>query len=162
MLSGDPSGATVSVKRGAFRKMARDNPGALTQMGLRTLREYISAVGGSISEDEFAPIVLHYLLSVFHPQFPPGVIGEESTRELRTYAQVIDSILAGRTVSALDTLFQRFKAKTQAVTDGTWQTAKWLELIPMNIFSVASPEELEIAVKSFGTQAKLEELQRKG
>ena len=124
----------------------------LAGLGLRTLREYISAVGGSVSGDEFGPIVLHYLLSVFHPQIPPGGIGEESTREPRTYAQVIDSLLAGRTVPALDNLFQGFKAKTQAVTDGTWQTAKWLELMPMNTCAVASPEELEIAAESCGSR----------
>ena len=51
-------------------------------------------------------------------------------REIQTYCRLLDLGLKGETVSLLDMLMQRLKAKVLASADGHWESAQYLELLP--------------------------------
>jgi hypothetical protein len=152
-------GSSIENKRALFRQIARTRPGELTTRGLETLRGYMSSLGGgNISGDPSAPIVLHYLLTIFFAQHPPQSLGEETARELRTLAEALDGLLKGEVIQVLDLLMQRFKATTLAAVEGSTRASRWLELIPTSTEMVASPEELEVAKRAEAGELKLKAL----
>ena len=70
-----------------------------------------------------------------------------NSRELRTIAESLDLIIKGRPVQAADILIQRFKAVEHSHNTGTWQGAKYLELIPPSKITVLGEQEREIISK---------------
>eukprot|EP00974_Lingulodinium_polyedra_P070324 6805211-Lingulodinium_polyedra.AAC.1 len=66
----------------------------------------INEAFGDAPEDELAPIVVRYLLTVWLPQHPVRSIGEEKYREFRTWAESIDHVLRGRALQAVDLMVQ--------------------------------------------------------
>ena len=69
-------------------------------------------------------------MQVWTPQNRVSDVGEESHRELRTYAEAIDAILRGNSIGAADLLVQQMRAKMMAIRDGHWRAARWLQLLP--------------------------------
>ena len=57
-------------------------------------------------------------------------MNECDKREILTYRKLIDHCLRSETVTALDMIMQRLKAKVLATEDGHWQSAQYLELLP--------------------------------
>ena len=79
-----------------------------------------------------APVALRYFMQVWTPLHSISEVGEESHRELRTYAEAIDAILRGNSVGAADLLVQQMRAKMMAIRDGHWRAARWLQLLPVS------------------------------
>jgi len=72
-------------------------------------------------------------------------VGEGKLREMRTLCESLDQILLGQPLSTADYLSQRLKALALAVHDGSWSSARWLELIPSDGIGPAGQEEVEFA-----------------
>eukprot|EP00959_Pyramimonas_sp_CCMP1952_P471992 9499332-Pyramimonas_sp.AAC.1 len=55
--------------------------------------------------------------------------------------------LSGSTVKALDVAMQEFKARTTAIKDGDWYTAKWMALTPTDAQPSAASRDEEVAAR---------------
>ena len=160
--SGEARVNGLEARRLRFKKIALEDPGRLTMVGLEQLRSYVEPGIRAASADPLEPCVLRYLLGVYLPNNPIERLGEDNFRELRTLAEAIDSGLMGRTAHVLDLLMQRFKAKTMALRDGTWAAARWLELLPADSApSAVSLGELETVRTLQAGELKLAELASK-
>ena len=87
------------------------------------------AGGGTVELKDVRRLVSTYLTTALHPSLG-HTLPRRMERELRTVAEVLDCILNGRIPEAGDILMQRFRALETAATDGTWELAKHMELIP--------------------------------
>jgi len=110
--------------------MAKEQEGRLTLISLSNFRDLLESGQLEAPADELSPMVLRYFMNIWLQHHPISKIGHEAYRELRTYAEAIDGLLAGRMVGVLDLLMQQFKARTVSLVDGHWNNAKWLQLIP--------------------------------
>ena len=63
-------------------------------------------------------------------------------------------MLEGQLASALDVLIQRIKALELAAEQGTWQQARWLELLPPSDVATWSREELREAVREWDLEIR--------
>ena len=128
--SDDEYGLALDTK---VRRLAVQRPGALV---LSTLRMMIRQVGDDHSQDEAAAAVQFrglagaYLTRVLAPQ--AGVrLAVRAERELRTLAEAMDGLMAGKVQVVLDLLAQRFRAvETSIQSEGGWTLARHLEVIP--------------------------------
>ena len=115
------------------RRLATERPGALLESALVLMvRQTGSATGGVdlASAAATSGLSVGYLTRAFLPQmgqrFPL-----RAERELRTLAEAIDLLLAGRLASLGDLLAQRLRAvEASTLEDGGWTMARHLEVIP--------------------------------
>ena len=71
-----------------------------------------------------------------------GQPGLRNEREFRTLAESIDHLASGRLDAMGDVLMQRFRAVEKAVQDnGSWETARHLEIIPPALPTTLSEKE---------------------
>lgn len=135
------------------------HPGQLTQTALMEMTKYLAdraEVG--LSEEVWAhQKVVAYLNQIFLAAHPVSKIGLRTARELQTLAMTLDLLLGGRLPEATDMLIQRFKALEAAQTEGGWQTARHLELIPSSAAGLAREDEKEMAAKAELRHLKLKE-----
>ncbi len=97
--------------------------------------------------------VRYFQLHASRQHYPTG-----AKRELRTLAESLDAILAGKVVKAADLLCQRFLARElSAQMGGSWTAAKHLELIPKDAASGVSDQ-----VKRHAAKAELADLKLRG
>ena len=115
---------------------ARRRPGGLLKAGLKLMAGFLggSRGAGQAGEgterlEDVRRLVSTYLTTALHPSLG-HTLPRRMERELRTVAEVLDCILNGRIPEAGDILMQRFRALETAATDGTWELAKHMELIP--------------------------------
>ena len=148
----------MSNRRMLLRRMAAEQEGKLTMMSLANYRELLEASQLEAPEDELSPMMIRYFISVWLQHHPIKEIGIEAYRELRTYAEAIDGLLAGKSVRVLDLLMQQFKARTLSLVDGNWNTAKWLQLIPESAgVDAVMPDEKAWAAKMRDDELKQRE-----
>ena len=76
--------------------------------------------------------------TVVRPNLPVTTMGVRNARELRTLAESLDLLGAGSLARAADLLAQRFIAIETAIMDGSWESARHLELIPPEPFGLAT------------------------
>ena len=115
------------------RQLAANRPGALLRSGLIQMVRYTGdAQGGREARVavERRGLALGYLtrglLATLGDRVPV-----RAERELRTHAEAIDGIMAGRVQAVGDLLMQRFRAvETSLIEDGGWALARHLEVIP--------------------------------
>ena len=113
-------------------------------MGLESFGEFLAGISGNDEGETGAPIAVRHLLTAFLPQYPVMTIGEEAYWDLRTVTEAIDFCLRGEQVQLLDLLVQRYKAIMKSCRDKSWSSAKWMQLIPMQIDpSITSLDEEE-------------------
>ena len=132
------------------------------------MREQVSAVAtsGAMGADVWTPIFVHFLLTVFHPNYSISAIGEQSARELRTLAESMDQVLLGNVMTSLDIQVQRFKSVLMASTDlenqaAAFRTSKLMELIPTDLIGATSQAELELLRAVDVKDLKTRDLRRK-
>ncbi|CAK0881107.1 unnamed protein product, partial [Prorocentrum cordatum] len=147
---GDPGAAFWAVPdaAGEGRRGERDRgrppthvvaarfPGVLAQQALRRMEGHMRGVaaedllGGGLLNN----VIRAYLVTSFFGARPAGeaAVGLRNPRELKTIAAIIEAILQGRILTALDIAVQRFKAIELSIEEGNWTNARWLELIPVN------------------------------
>ena len=109
-----------------------------------------AAIGGVQGPDgsdgqAFAPTAELYLNTAFFPRYPESSIGMRTARELKTLAKAVDAICRGEVPQCLDVLLQRMKALEVLAAQGSWNQARWLELIPPQDVASWGPEELREA-----------------
>ena len=122
---------------------ARRRPGALLHKALRTQAQFLApVVGATADEHVFLPRVGEFFAHVSSQQ----VQGVRNLRELRTLAQIIDSIILGDLAFAADTAIQRYKAVELAAETGIWALAEEVELLPPSGASSLAPAERRNAV----------------
>jgi hypothetical protein len=145
----DAQGGGLSEKRVHFRRLAKKTPGRLAARMLSQFKEQLGThFGGADDEDVLPALAVRYLMTIWLPQNPVRVVGEERFRELRTLAECVDLVVKGCTVEALDMLSQRLKACLLSIRDGHTRASRFLELLPLeSAGSAVSPEEEELARK---------------
>ena len=126
------------------------------------MRQFLASRGQDGFEDELPVIPQKYLMTVFLVQHPVASIGDEMYRQMRTLAEVLDLLLEGRNLEAMDMLMQRFKACQLVCRDRNWRSARWLELIPPDpdMTAVGIDEEELLRKIEYG-ELKLAELAAK-
>ena len=125
---------------------ARTHPGGLLESSLAEMRKYVSFREGAIDQSGTAK-VLNYLQTVFCQRFPSDVVGLRTSREMRTLAEAVDTLLEGNLPRVGDILIQRFEALESSVVDGTWALARHQELIPSADAGLASVAERSLAAR---------------
>jgi hypothetical protein len=125
---------------------ARSHPGALLESSLAEMRKYVSSREGATDQSGNAK-VLNYLQTVFCQRFPGDVVGLRTSREMRTLAEALDTLLEGNLPRLGDILIQRFKALESSVVDGGWALARHQELIPSADAGLASVAERSLAAR---------------
>ena len=131
------------------------------KIGLEQMGVYVSrrAGGGTLKWNEVR--VEMYLNQVFFVQHPESTVGLRSTREMRTWAKVIDFLLDGRFGELGDVAIQRLKALETAHNEGSWDLAKHHELIPASLASITGDEEKHVAARTELQELKLKEAMEK-
>ena len=134
---------------GKIVKDARRSPGALLQSGLEAMQKFLSQ--GELGDQDrqgtakLRSIVTQYLTTAVSPSVKEG-LGARSERELRTLAEGLDHLVAGRVAEAADIMMQRFRAVELAQQTGTWDLARHLEVvIPSGVSSVPMALRADLA-----------------
>ena len=118
---------------------AKNRPGRLSQDGLSRMTRYLGQRGGVDPSDPLPPVVLAYLTTIYFPSKmdAPGMT-IRNRREMRTWAEVLDHLLRGDHLRALDMGMHRLKALEKAVEDQSWKETTWMELMPPEDISISS------------------------
>ena len=96
---------------------------------------------------------VHYLTSVFQSRHPN--LDQHTSRELRTLAEAIDSLVKGNLPHVGDLLMQRFKSLEMQANHGTDAMAKGLEVINTSAAGLTSLEEQNLAAARELAELKL-------
>lgn len=114
----------------AFQRIALRYPGKLLQRGIVSMERFARPRGLGGGGGNILPmgIVLQYLMCIVTVN-KSATISQRNQRELRTLAEALDLLAAGRIASLGDLLMQRFKALEISIVEG-WNVAKHMELIP--------------------------------
>jgi len=153
----------VNVKRDLFQKIARQRPGVLLESGLGHLRgQFTQLLADSTPVDPLGPCVTQYLNTVFFVAHPPRTLELDEVRTLRTLGEAIDGLLRGQVVEVSDLLMQEFKARTMALRDGHWRSARWLTLVPHESLPAGATQDEEAAAERVeAREMKVAELRRR-
>ena len=147
-----------------LRKLSTEKPGTLLLRGYTLMHEQLGTLHGdpmaSGSPNEvLKPPAVRYLLTSVLPMMDPQKLGEERLRELRTLCAALDLVVGGKVSMAGDMLMQRLKSVLMSIRDGSTAAAKYLELIPMDLYPTASSlAESDFARNLAVRNAKSEEL----
>ena len=147
-------GRAGSTGLSRLQHTAERRPGKLTRQGLEAMGRHLAPrYGGDRGVNvragvDLEPIAQVYLTNVLLPSRPPGM-NLCNERELRTLAEVLDHILRGDLLRAANIAIQRFKAvEAASSSEGSWEIAQRLELIPPTAISTTSVAEREAAMKA--------------
>lgn len=137
-----------------MKRLASRHPGRPLRDGLREMAQYLPQRPGGEPYDDLQPRVVQYLTTVLETKArrPMSV---RNSRELRTLAQALDSILVGNIALAADTLMMRFQAVELAAEDASWEVSQHLELIPPVSASSVGGAYRKAAAKEALTEARL-------
>ena len=143
-----------------FRDTHQCRPGRLMASGFDSMRTHLDPklVGGG---DEASGNPLQGCATAYHVnvvQTRPSPLGQRNEREMRTLAQGLDNLAAGRLAEVGDVLMQRYKAVELAATEGNWDLAQRLEVIPDTRPAAVSHEERHAAAAEELTEQKLRSL----
>ena len=146
-----------------FRKIAKQRPGVLLETGLAHLRgQFTRLLADDGPADPLGPCVTQYLNAVFFVAHPPARLEVDEVRTLRTLGEAIDGLLRGQVVEVSDLLLQEFKARTMALRDGHWRSARWLTLIPSEAMPAGASQDEEAAAERVeAREMKVAELRRR-
>ena len=136
---------------------ARRFPGRFLADALSSMQRFLGSRVGAGRPSEELPRVLTYLETVFNQRYTKESVGIRTSREMRTLAEAIDSLLEGDSMRTADLLIQRFKALETSVSDGSWSLARHLELIPEEGVGLTSPAERDLIAKLELQRARLAE-----
>eukprot|EP00438_Fugacium_kawagutii_P026039 Skav215411 [mRNA] locus=scaffold356:146656:153836:- [translate_table: standard] len=117
-----------------LRKKAAKRPGSVMQMLVKHAQDQLDR--GALMEDRAPgedPLIGGVKLSTYFALLirPYAQPGHPLLRELYALAQTMDLLRSGRLSETADALASRFIAVHTALTDGSWATASYLEMFPM-------------------------------
>ena len=151
--SSDSSGSSSSADSPALdpnlfkeqqqvRAIARRCPGLLARQTLaEASRQVTQGVGEQAQGTKPEPVLLKY----FRQVVPKQNMGRPMTRELLTLSSVVDHLVSGQVLEALDIACQRFKAIEQIAAGGLGEIAERMELAPIERASLTSRQEAKQA-----------------
>ena len=124
------------------------------------MQGYLIQMGGGLPlaerDSPVLPTVMQaYLSTVYFPSRTERSIGLRTSREMRTIGLAVDLIVGGHILHGLDVLLQRFKALEIAAEQGSWEQARWLELIPSADVAAWSREDLRSAMREQDLEMRL-------
>ena len=124
------------------------------------MQGYLIQSGGGLPlaarEGPVLPMVMQaYLSTVYFPSRSERSLGLRTTREMRTLGLAVDLIVGGHVLHGLDVLLQRFMALEMAAEQGSWDLARWLELIPSEDVAAWSREDLRTAMREQDLELRL-------
>lgn len=173
--SGDSRSKSSGSSRESFRmpsargedelwRRSRRHPGKLLQSGMQELQRFLAnrteAAGeGDGHWTEYK--MMGYINQVILSQHPQATMGIRNYRELITLGNSIDLLLSGRLPELGDLLMQRLRALEAALNEQSWQTARHLELIPVQGASLTSEVDRRRAAKQEMSSLKLREMTQK-
>ncbi|CAK0806547.1 unnamed protein product [Prorocentrum cordatum] len=153
----------ANVRRDLFQRIAKQRPGVLLENGPAHLRSQFTQLLADPSQaDPLGPCVTQHLNMVFFVAHPPRTLDVDEARALRTLGEAIDGLLRGQVVEVSDLLTQEFKARTMALRDGHWRSARRLTLTPSESLPAgASRDEEAAAERAEAREMKVAELKRR-
>jgi len=156
---GASSGSTSSQKEkltAPLKRRSKKKPGSVLQMLLQHARSQLDqsskvGIGGEDSVSVVKGVKMgSYFAICVRPQNAMG-----QARELHHISQALDLLRQGELDSLGDVLAGRFMSVHQSVLDGTWTTARHLELMPLEDGTAAGPEVVLEAKRHARLAAKL-------
>ena len=162
--SSSVKGSSVSGHRsGGVQATAASQPGALFLSGLQNMARYLTPRSGTASgshergddDTTLSVSAVTWLLTIYYATNPPASLGIRNSREMRTICECIDALLDGRLAHLGDLLMQRLKALQTAHQEGSWETARFLELIPPGDVVLPSEGERRSALRDRSSDLRL-------
>ena len=141
-LGGEPGFHEGSALSSAepLSMLAKRRPGMLFEMGVKRVREDLAALQGTHSDStEMKRVMSFYHAVVFAPNHPN--VGEHTAQEMRTLAEILDSLCEGNLSRVGDGAMQRYKALACATDDGSWALASEIEVVDPRQKSIVSEQE---------------------
>eukprot|EP00438_Fugacium_kawagutii_P029650 Skav206958 [mRNA] locus=scaffold6419:118970:130867:- [translate_table: standard] len=141
-----------------LRKKSKKKPGSVLQMLVAHARSQLdqsAKVGLDPAEEDKLNTKVKigsYFAIVVRPQVNHAMA---QTRELHHLAQCVDLLRQGDLALLGDVLAGRFISLHQAVIDGTWTTARHMELFPLEEGTAAGPEVVMRAKRHAKLAARL-------
>eukprot|EP00435_Cladocopium_sp_Y103_P060385 s256_g22.t1 len=163
-LRGGGKDSDLLGRQRKLKRMSANKPGCLLARGFGLMHEQLGTMYGDKGQavDKEAllqPAALRYLLSCALPLTDVRKLGEERLRELRTLATSLDHLVSGKIGLTGDLLMQRMKSILMGIRDGSTTASRYLELIPMEAYPMASTnEEMDFARGLAVRHAKSEKL----
>ncbi|CAK0838388.1 unnamed protein product, partial [Prorocentrum cordatum] len=152
----------VSIKRDLFGRIARQRPDALLANGLGHLRSQFTQQMSAGEADLLAPCVTQFLNTVFFDAHPPRTLRSVEGRVFRTLGLALDGILRGEVIETADLVMQEFKARSMAIRDGNWRSARRLTLVAQEqLPSDTSLDEENAAEKVEARELRVAELRQR-
>lgn len=145
--SGDPESESEIEFEPPLRKRAAKSPGSVMQLLVKHAQDQLDR--GALMEDggqRDDPLtggvkLATYFALLIRPYHQPG---HPLLRELYALAQTIDLLRSGRLAETADALASRFISVHTALSEGSWSTAAYLEMFPMDpVQSVSTSTMLE-------------------
>lgn len=139
---------------------ALQKPGRLTSRLLLKMQQLLSRESGAAFNNLARlntltpPTATSYLLTILVPTHKER-LGIRLMRELRTLTAALDEVARGQPARAGDILSQRLKALELQISDGGWQRAQYLELIPPEGAGLAERSEQAMAAREEAAEAKM-------
>ena len=153
-FGGDSSKAARNQRR--LKALSERKPGVLLNRGFTTMHQQVGTFYGEsslLSDDKvLTPVAVRYLMTVVFPQFGEG-IADDKLRELRTLATGLDLLVQGHTGQAADLSLQRFKSLLTSLRDRTDAAARWLELLPTEIYPTATTYAEDLFARGLAVSA---------
>eukprot|EP00438_Fugacium_kawagutii_P001254 Skav223450 [mRNA] locus=scaffold350:865004:869587:- [translate_table: standard] len=133
--------------------IARKCPGLLFRHGIKQAKSQVLALQGESSRSrEPEPVFLRYHRQVFMSQSSSPPL----RREHLTISTVVDHLVKGEVLKAVDILVQRMKALEQIAQGAPAHMSMKLEVIPADQVSMVSPEEARTAAAEHAKELKLQ------
>jgi hypothetical protein len=151
--------ASASHGRGSQARLsawARAHPGRLASQLLQTMEDRVGRDGEARvwSSSEMPAAAKSYYFRVLKVTHPGG--GLRNLREMQTLCTVLDHLAHGRSKEAGDVVGQRLKAVEAAIVDGSWERARYLELVEPDDAMLATRDEQALVAQERAFNQKVE------
>ena len=120
-----------------IHRLHEEKPGALANLTLLKFQEILERTVGlgrrtarGDEAESLPPVCRGYLTQILLTRYPEEVMGVRNLWELRTLAQIVDSICQNNAIRSVDVALQRFKSIEMFMAQGSWEQGNLLELIP--------------------------------
>lgn len=151
-----PASSTTLSGQQKLTRYSQRYPGRLASRLLLKMKEGAARelVGANNEEGSTPPLASHFILTVLLPQLGAKA-SLRTQRELRTLGKSLDLLARGETGQCADLLGQRIKALERASTEGHWQCAQFLELLPPDNTSLLERDEEVYLTREFLLEQKV-------
>jgi hypothetical protein len=156
--SSSSSSSSGTKMMAPLRKKSKKRPGSVLQLLIDHARTQLDQTGKvGIQSQENISVTRGVKMSSYFSIVVKPSLGSAmaQAREMHHISQTIDLLRQGDLDVVGDMLAARFMSLHQSVVDGTWSTARHLELMPMEETTAAAPEVLLEAKRHARMASKL-------